>query len=121
MSYALYNYKILHLLGVLLLFAGLGGLLLLRLSDSTNERARKLAGLTHGLSMLLILVAGFGTLAKLGLGFPGWAVGKLVIWLLLAAAPVLIRKAPSLTTALWWLLPLLGSVAAALAIYKPGG
>jgi len=119
MSYPLF--KLLHLLGVLLLFASLGGAVLQQVAQSTSERARKLAGLTHGASMLLILIAGFGALAKLGAGFPPWAMGKLVIWLLLAASPVVIRKAPNLATALWWLLPLLGSVAAYLAIFKPGG
>lgn len=119
MTYPLF--KLLHLFGVLLLFASIGGALVLQLAQSASERARKLAGLTHGISLLLMLLAGFGALAKLGAGFPPWAVGKLVIWLLLAASPVVIRKAPNLAAALWWLLPLLGSAAAYLAIYKPGG
>jgi hypothetical protein len=32
---------------------------------------------------------------------------------------VLIRRAPQLSTLLWWLLPLLGGIAAWAAIYKP--
>ena len=38
-----------------------------------------------GVAALLILVTGFGMLHKQHLGFPGWAVVKLVCWLGLSA------------------------------------
>jgi len=119
MSYPLY--KVLHLVGTFLLFAGAGGLVLLRLQESAGEKARKLAGMTHGLALIVILIAGFGALAKTGASLTApWVLGKLVIWLILALLPVLIRKLPGQAKLLWWLLPLLGAVAAYLAIYKPG-
>ena len=38
-----------------------------------------------GIASLLALAAGFGLTAKLGYGFPGWVIVKLVCWLGLSA------------------------------------
>lgn len=38
-----------------------------------------------GVMSLLVLVSGFGLLHTLQLGFPGWAIVKLVCWLALSA------------------------------------
>lgn len=120
MSYPLY--KVLHILGGLFLFAGLGGLILQQLRDGGGETARKLAGLTHGLALILLLVTGFGAVAKLGANLMApWVVGKMILWLVIGAMPVLIRRMPRAATVLWWLVPLLGGLAGYLAVYKPGG
>ncbi len=120
MSYA--AYKVIHILGVLFVFTSLGALMLA--SRAAVERGdRKLAGLTHGIALILVLIAGFGTAAKLGLPNPGawplWLWIKVAVWLVLGGIIVLIRRAPQLTTLLWWLLPLLGGIAAWAAIFKP--
>jgi len=117
-------YKLIHLVGVALLFAALGALVVRQLGGTPpapKDRGGRLAGTTHGIALVLILVSGFGALAKLGLGLPGWAWAKLAVWLLLGASLVAIRRLPSAALWLWWLLPLLGGVAAWLALYKPGG
>lgn len=119
---SLVAYKLLHIAGVLFLFAALGGSVIANRDGAAGATARKLTGITHGLALLLIIFAGFGALAKLGLtstGLPGWVWGKLVIWVLLGAAPFVLRKKPSLAVFFWWLLPLLGITAAALALYGP--
>lgn len=114
-------YKVLHILGVMLLFAGAGGLILLQLQESASARARKLAGLTHGLALILILIAGFGSVAKLGLSLTSpWVVGKIVIWLIFGLLPLILRKLPRQATLLWWVAALLGAVAAWLGVFKPG-
>lgn len=120
MSYPLY--KVLHIAGTFLLFAGAGGLILLQLQENASEKARKLAGLTHGIALLLILVAGFGAAAtrEWSLTSP-WLIGKMVIWLVFALLPVVIRKLPRQAKLLWWLIPLLGTLAAYLAVDKPVG
>src|SRR5262245_48856972 len=119
---SLYVYKVLHLLGIFLLFAALGGLVLRRIADRgatpARDAASRLAGATHGIALILLLVSGFGLLAKLGLALPAWAVAKLVIWLLMGALVVVIRRSTSAGW-LWWALPALGVLAAWLAIYKP--
>jgi hypothetical protein len=118
---SLYVYKTLHVVGMLLLFTALGSMIQ-RVADG-GERP-KLAGATHGVALLLLLVAGFGAMARLGLthdwAFPGWVWAKLGIWLLLGAAPVLIRRGGArLATLWWWLLPLVGGLAGYLALAKP--
>jgi hypothetical protein len=116
-------YKVLHIFGVILMFAALGALVYRALSGDTNEGGRKLAGMSHGIALVLILITGFGALAKLGFGgdsgFPLWLIGKLVLWLLFGGVLVLIRKKPEWAKLLWWLLPILGGLAAYLALYKP--
>jgi hypothetical protein len=106
-----------HLAGVIFLFSALGAGVLL--AKAGSDQGRKWIVMTHGLALLVILVSGFGRLAKLGLGFPPWAWAKVLIWLLLGAAVPLVRKMPQ-RAALWWVvLPLLGAAAAWLGIFKP--
>ncbi|HEY0511202.1 MAG TPA: hypothetical protein VGH73_04825 [Thermoanaerobaculia bacterium] len=119
-----YAYRVIHIVGVLFVFASLGALMLASREGIERGNGRKLAGITHGIALLLVLVTGFGALARLGLSNPGvwpmWVWLKALIWLALGGVIVLIRRAPQLGTLLWWLLPLLGGAAAYLAIYKPG-
>lgn len=113
-------FKVLHLLGVFLLFAALGGLVLRAYAGQTaRDRAAKLAAITHGLALVILLVTGFGMLGMLKLGVPGWAWVKLGVWLAMGALVAVIRRSPSSAGWLWWLLPALGLVAAWLALYKP--
>ena len=46
---------------------------------------RKRVMMISGIASLLALVGGFGLQAKLGYGFPGWIIVKLVCWLGLSA------------------------------------
>lgn len=116
-------YRVIHILSVMLLFTALGGLLLASRAGVTTGVSRKTAGMTHGIALILILVTGFGGLAKIGLSnpalWPMWLWLKVLVWLLMGAVIVLIRRAPHSTTLLWWLLPVLGGLAGYLAIYKP--
>lgn len=118
-------YKLIHIFGILLLIFSLGGLWLQATDDRLHVpgRGRRLIGIVHGVGLLIILVAGFGLLARLGIteGFawPWWVWGKIVIWILFAATPVVTRKSVALTRPLWLAVPILGAVATYLAIYKP--
>ncbi len=118
MSAQLYN--VLHILGILLAFTALGGATLRALAGTSEEApGRKLAGITHGVALLLILISGFGMLAKLKLGFALWVWLKLAVWLLIGSSIAFIRRLPAHATIFWFALPALGVVAAYLAIYKP--
>ena len=69
-----------------------------------------------------MLLGGFGMLARLGIvqgTFPAWLWVKLVIWGMLAAALVIPRRRPTLARPLLLSLPVLGGLAAYMAIYKP--
>lgn len=46
---------------------------------------RKRVMMITGIASLLALIAGFGLKAKLGYGFPGWLIVKIVCWLGLSA------------------------------------
>jgi len=113
------TYKILHLVAILFLFTSLGSLAVL--GRSGDPRSRTLASIVHGVSIVVILVAGFGLLARLGHfgDIPGWAYAKIVLWLLLAVAAWPLRRRPEWGTALWLVLPALGGIAAWLAVVKP--
>jgi len=113
-------YKIVHLLGLTLVVLSLGGIIVHTINGGTKatNSFRKVAVITHGVGLLLLLVAGFGMLARLGIhSFPGWVVGKLVIWLALGAFIALAYK-KNFARKLWFLIPVLVVIAAKLAIFK---
>ncbi len=116
MSYEVY--KILHLLAVLFLYLSLGAAV--ATAGSANLSLRRLGIATHGIAMLVIVVAGFGLLARLGVGgVPGWAWAKLGVWLLLGLAVIPLRRRARWAPLLWFVLPVLGGFAAWLAVTKP--
>lgn len=122
-SYAVY--RLLHFIGIFLVLTALGGLALHAGSGGTRatSRARGMIAALHGIGVLLILVAGFGLLARLGImhgaGFPGWIWAKLAIWLVIGAWMALPYRFPALARASLLVVPALGAVAAYLAIFKP--
>jgi hypothetical protein len=112
-SYELY--QVLHVVGIILLFMSLGALLLHGLSGGTRDTnpARGLVAATHGIGTLLIVVAGFGMLArKYGGAMPGWVHPKLLVWICLAAAPAVLGRKPQAARAAWFVIPVLAIVAA---------
>ena len=125
MSYAFY--KVLHLSALALLCFGLGGLSVLAAQGAAPEAQKPFRPVllaAHGLGMLLLLVAGFGALAKLGLmkAPPGWVWGKLALWGLLGATPALLKRCPpGLAKASPFVLTFFVGLAAFLAQTKPGG
>lgn len=120
---SLLTYKVLHLLGLFLLFGSLGGVALVAVQGGTKQslQGRRLVYATHGIGLLLVLVSGFGMLARLGItsGLPGWVWAKLVIWLLVAASITLPLRARATAVPAWFVLPLLGAVGGWLALNKP--
>ena len=86
MSYEFY--KVLHIFSVLLLFMALGTLA--ASATSGKGSTRRFAAIGHGVALVLILIAGFGLLAKLRMfgSIPGWVIVKLGIWSMLGVAAV---------------------------------
>jgi cytochrome bd-type quinol oxidase subunit 2 len=118
------TYKVIHLLGIFLLFAGLGGIWasVSATSEALRKTTRRLATAAHGAAMLLILIAGFGMMARLQIShsWPLWIWIKLVVWLLLAGYPVLLKRQERPSGLLFFLAPLLGAVAAYAALFHLG-
>ena len=117
MSYEFY--KILHVLSVILLFTSLGTLAASVRSDSNG--LRRLAGISHGIALAIIFVAGFGLMARLGMfgEIPVWAWLKIGLWLVLALIVLPLRRMPERATALWLAIPIVGGLAVWLAVLKP--
>ncbi len=115
-------YKILHLLGMFLVFVAIGGVCVHAANggDKDSNSLRRSLAVSHGIGLVLLLIAGFGMLAKTGQSpAAGWVWGKVAIWLVLGASTALPYRARGFAGVLLTLVPLLGVVAAYLAINKP--
>ncbi len=118
-------YNVVHIIGIVLVMCALGGASLHAMNGGSRETnsARGLVAAMHGTGVLLILVGGFGMLARLGFmhgaNFPGWLWVKLVIWVTVAAALMIPYRKPAMARPLLLALPVLAGIAAFMAIYKP--
>ncbi len=105
-------YSFLHLSGILMTFLGYGALIGLAITKSANPQLKKLGAITSGIGLLLVFVAGFGLIAKLGYSYSsGWILLKLTIWLLIGSLIALINRKPEWAKALWWITLVLGAIA----------
>ncbi len=79
-------YNNIHFVGVGFLAVGFLALL----SASSAKKGMML----HGIGLLILLVSGFGQLAKLNMSahMPTWVIVKIVLWLVLGALPVLAKR-----------------------------
>ena len=96
MSYQFY--KILHLVGLASLLISLGmGIAYFLANQSQKKSMRAWVFVLHGLGLAVLLVSGFGLLARLGLvsGMPGWVIAKLVIWGLMGLMISVIKRKAS--------------------------
>jgi hypothetical protein len=120
-----YNiYKVLHLAAIMLLFVSFGGLAMYVSGGGTRAANpnRALIAALHGTAAFLVLLGGFGLLARLGVVrgvFPLWVWIKLTVWVVLSLAVMLPYRRPQLARPLFFLYPILGAIAAWAAIYKP--
>lgn len=121
MSYEFY--KIVHILGIALVVLSLGGIFMHVMNGGTkaSNTFRKGAIVSHGIGLVLLLVAGFGMLAKLRLDVGAvWVIGKIIIWVLLGALVAVAYRKPQLASKLWFGVPILVTLAAVLAVFKYG-
>src|SRR5688500_17575652 len=111
MSYQFY--RSLHIVGAFLVLVPLGAIALHMMSGGRRDFPnRRLMAAVHGTGLLLLLVAGFGALARLGFkSLPGWVIIKLAIWVTLGAFPVLLYRKASLAKSLFFVILLLGALA----------
>lgn len=115
-------YTLLHIIGLILLVQSVGAASFYRLQTGESDHPRrKMLSIMHGVGVLLMLVSGFGMLARLGMpdGLPNWVFAKLAIWLIFGASIMLVNRGKG-SPMLWWVLVvLLGGVAGWLGIFKP--
>lgn len=117
-------YKLIHFLGIFTLIGALAaaGMHILRGGTRANDPWRRKLLAVHGVAAFLILLGGFGMLARLGIVhglFPGWVMVKIGIWVVLGASIALPYRGRRFANALLIVVPMLAVAAAATAIYKP--
>jgi hypothetical protein len=116
-------YKNLHLFGLFLSMTSIGGIAIHAANGGTkaSSSTRMLTASVFGVGMLMVMAGGFGQAARLGLSntslFPNWLWAKIAIWFLVAILSVLPYRIRALATPVYLLVPLLGGLAAYLAIY----
>ena len=116
------GFLLLHFFGVFLVVGSLGATTLLTLTTgSKNFKQRRMLSLGHGIGLLIVLIAGLGLMAKLGIhgAPPPWIMMKLGIWLILGILPAFIYRMPRLGKIWWGLVVLLATYAAFLGVFKP--
>lgn len=120
MSYEFY--KILHIIGLasLLLGFGLGLAYFLMAKNGAPRSLRIWTFALHGVGLTLLLVAGFGLLARLNMArdMPSWVYGKLAIWLVLALMISLVKRRPQWFPGLAVVIIALVGYAAKIAVTK---
>ncbi len=108
-------YKFIHLVGVMALFSALGTAI-----AASCDNAKKFAGILHGISLILILISGFGMMARLGYGYvQGWVITKIVLWLFLGASLALVKRKVMKPSALLGIVLLVGALSAYMGVMKP--
>ncbi|MCX7978484.1 MAG: hypothetical protein N2578_05725 [Bdellovibrionaceae bacterium] len=116
-------YKVLHIVGILLLFTALAmAILLFWLAPEKSKGLPKtLVFTSHGLGAFLVFLSGFGLAARLGYAsqLPPWVYVKVGIWLVVALSLSLIKRKAHMALLIYPLLILLGGGAAWLALTKP--
>jgi hypothetical protein len=105
--------KVVHLAGALGLFTAMGAII-----STDCASCKKSAGILHGISMLLLFVAGFAILKKPPMELHYWKV-KIVLWLLLGVLPVLAKRKALPKPTLMAIVLATGVFAAYLGVQKP--
>ncbi len=110
---SLQTYHILHLVGLICVYIGFGGLL-------SSEGAKK-AMKWHGIGLVISLVSGFGMLAKMGImgAMPMWVWIKIGLWLVLGFLPVLSKRRMLAPSVVVLIAIIVGVALACLGYLKP--
>lgn len=95
-------YRVLHLVGIAMTVLGIGAMIVVA-RGGAPKGMRRVAAITHGVGLMLVLVAGFGLLAKMDLEFSGTHGAKLGVWFLLGVIVSPILRKPSFGLLAWFL------------------
>lgn len=116
-------YKTLHVVSYGILILALGSSLqaaTLAVQKKENPWQRS-STILHGVALLLLLISGFGMLARLGISWPlpTWVYGKLLLWAFFGYAIGFHKKGPGGAVVGRYLCITAIILATILALYKP--
>ena len=111
-------YKVVHYLGIFMVVTALSATFARSAQEGAADPWRKRLSMVHGVALFLVLLGGFGMLARLDAGFPGWIMAKLGVWLVLGGI-VAARKSPVASVRALVLVPILAALAGWIAYAKP--
>ncbi|MFN0099156.1 MAG: hypothetical protein ACKVS7_10810 [Gemmatimonadaceae bacterium] len=120
-------YEIVHILGIALTMLAFGGIVMHASEGGTwkGPRSRTMLKVAHHVGVFLILLGGFGMLARIGIAkggiatFPGWLWAKIALWVVLAGVVSLPYKQPRFALPAFFAVPTLSGLAVYFALYKP--
>lgn len=117
-------YEIVHVIGIAMLFVAIGGVAVHAANGGSKATSstRTLVSAIFGIGSFLILLGGFGMMARLGMvrGVPpNWLAVKMLIWFVLSGIVLVPYRKPQLARPFLVLLPLLAGLAVYMAVYKP--
>lgn len=118
-------YKLIHVLAILFVFSAIAGVAVHTITGGRREDNPffRVLAIVHGLAIVFILVSGFGMLARIGVAHNaltlGWIWVKLGVWAVLGALLTLPYRRSAWARPIFFVTPLLGVLAASMAILKP--
>ena len=88
-------YKVIHIVSLAAVLLSLGGASFATYAAGGKPIAlKKYFGMVHGFGILLMLIAGFGMIAKMGIvwPFPNWILVKALVWVALSGWIAVVYK-----------------------------
>lgn len=108
-------YKVIHLLGIMGVFTAVSVLIM----QGSSSPKRKPIMIVHGISWFLVLLGGFGMLARYDIPMlHWWSLTKLAILVFFGAVPVLAKKGFLKDIPGWGIILAVGLLAAILGVYR---
>lgn len=111
------NYQVfllLHLVSVLLL----SGVTFAALASGDPDQRRQYL-MRSGILSLLVFISGFGVMGMMGMGMPGWAMVKVVCWLVLSGVTGMAFRMRAQASMLGIVSSVVILIAVAMVVYKP--
>ncbi len=108
-------YKVIHLLGIMGVFTAVSALIM----QGASSPNRKPIMIVHGVAWFLVMLGGFGMLARYDIPFfHWWTLSKLAILVFFGAVPVLAKKGLLKDVPGWGIILAVGLLAAILGVFR---
>lgn len=116
-------YKIFHFIGLITGICAVSALIYRTWAEGTSPvKGKRPIMIAHGIAVVLMLISGFGLLARLGIigSWPFWVWIKIAGLAFLILAPTLVLRVPATRKHMWWIFPVVLFFVAYSVVYKLG-